>query len=272
MQSGGVPDTRPQVYGIAVDMIRRERPELLPHFTKTVGHSIGFRFKESVVLGERCFVRISAGEVYNVQLGFAGLAASARKARPGESASPGGTMCTAATDGDDGDDTLAAAAAETVTMVVSDSVAVTEGPRGSISTALLKACVVKQRKYVPSNSLLPLEIMVDIFALLDPISLGRASCVCRSWRVVGWTHVDFQPVLDRVKWTRQTGFTDRVIQKFAGGAATSTSFLDHVSRISQPYATPHAPCDAIYLAPRACWMRMGACNPMLMSCPIHFFR
>ena len=202
------------VYCIAVDMIRRERPQLLPNFAKTVGHSIGFRFKESVVLGERCFVKLGAGEVYNVQLGFAGLAASAHKARP--SKSPAVTECLAA--GDDGDDAAAAAAAaETVTIVLSDSVVVTEGPRGLVSTSLLKSCVVKQRKYVPSSRLLPLEIMVDIFALLDPLSLGRASCVCRSWRIVGWTHVDFQPVLDRVKWSRQTGFTDRVVQKFAGG-------------------------------------------------------
>ena len=41
--------------------------------------------------------------------------------------------------------------------------------------------------------------------------------------------------------------------------ATSTSFLDHFSRTSQPHPTPHAPCAILYVVPMliGCWLVLG---------------
>jgi len=59
--------------------------------------------------------------------------------------------------------------------------------------------------------------------------------------------------LTEVKQRGLRGEHPRVVCDTNEGTLTSTSFLAHFSRTSQPHATPHAPCAMIYLAPVRSW-------------------
>ena len=69
-----------------------------------------------------------------------------------------------------------------------------------------------------------------------------------------------------------TAAADHTTEPFSAATSstlllTSTLFWAGSQRVSQPHATPHAPCDTLYCVPALIRVLIGACN--LMLCPVN---
>ncbi|XP_013382413.1 FACT complex subunit SPT16 [Lingula anatina] len=62
------------VFQTAVDLVKKEKPDLLEKMTKSVGFGMGIEFREgSMLIGPKTTVKAKKGMVFNVNVGFAGL-------------------------------------------------------------------------------------------------------------------------------------------------------------------------------------------------------
>ena len=144
--------TGADVYRAAEEHLRRVNPHLLPHLTKTVGHSMGHQFKEGLSLSARCDVALVPGQVLNLQLALVGIPAEGTGAR------------------------YTLAVGDTV-VVPPDSRLVPKAKRRAtvLGTGALRAAheVQPMRRGPLQNLRLPMEVLDQIFSHLDAISLGR---------------------------------------------------------------------------------------------------
>lgn len=62
------------LYASVLALVEKEKPDLAPHFVRSIGHSIGYAFKEKgLVIRPKCTAEFRAGMVVSLNLGFAGL-------------------------------------------------------------------------------------------------------------------------------------------------------------------------------------------------------
>ena len=85
-------------------------------------------------------------------------------------------------------------------LAVADTVVVTAAHVEVLTKACPLPAAVDAALRTAANDVLPLEILMLVFAQLDAVALARASQVCRAWQRVPWTRLDVARCVADIRW------------------------------------------------------------------------